>query len=135
MTIPELRLKLGNELGFSGWFSTWDGSAASFANLSLDDRVKLTNAMDAYIRAHPDEFSTVQQTLANRDDISAPVEYGVGDMVADFGSEVLNQADALNPLSPQNRTKTLWIVVGLAALTLGIYAFTMGKRTPSPPAP
>lgn len=124
MTIPELRAQIGNQLGFGSIFGAFEGSAASYSALSADDQVRLTNAMKAYIRDHPADFTTAQKQVAASPDIGAIDPYTWADAVGDFTAEVADQAvdlnETLNPFSARNRGYVL------AAVAIGLVLYFAG---------
>lgn len=127
MTIPELRRKIGQEMGLGSFLFPFDGSPSAYRDLAPADQITLTNRMNAYVRAHPDEFTPIVQGLAQKPDIEQPTEYGLGAMASDFVGEMANQAEAINPLSEQNRGKTALMLFAVVAIAAGAYFFARGN--------
>lgn len=123
MTIQELRAQCGKALGFGSWLTPFDGSVAAYGELSAEDQAALANAMYAYIRAHPSEFSSQQVKQASTMHAAGPdtsSNWGV------FVDEVANQADALNPFSEQNRAWFAAVVIGCVVIGSAAYFFAKG---------
>lgn len=123
MTIQELRAKIGTELGYGGWFSSFGGTAAEYEALSADEKITLTNAMREYIRANPTEFTSTQVTVASSGggvDIPLTDSYTVGDAASDFLTAAADEAvsinESVNPFSATNRKWVLAAVVAGAAI-------------------
>lgn len=124
MTIQELRAKLGTELGFGGWFSSFDGTPAAYADLSAADQATLTNAMLAYIREHPADFTAAQVAQAhNLKDVQGPDTSS--EALSVFVDEVANQAERINPFSGANMTKTA--IVFALVLVGGVVAYSFAR--------
>jgi hypothetical protein len=65
MTIGELRVLIGNQIGLP---SSFDGSMTDYGNLSREQQIELTQAMFAYIKAHPANFTGAQVEVVNAED-------------------------------------------------------------------
>jgi len=89
MTITQLRAQVGQSITGDPSF---DGSIPAYAALSPNQQIDITNGMKAYIRAHPSEFGTVQNQVANTPDIQHTEDYTVGQQISDFTDEFGNQA-------------------------------------------
>jgi hypothetical protein len=138
MTITALRAQEGKRITGDASF---DGTPTAYANATADQRIQITNAMKAYIRANPSEFDASQVQVANTADITLSENYTAGQMVSDFTEEMGNQAvelnNAVNPFSEANRKWILWAAVLIAAayLILPQLMRARAESKVSPPAP
>ena len=128
MNITTLRAQIGQSLGYGYAFSTFDGSAAAYAALEADQQVKLTNAMKAYIRANPDDFTPFIET---------PENYSWGDAIADFSGEVANQAQEAGKAVAGVGQGTLtllsmarWLIPAAGLAVVGLIAWKYYKGQP-----
>jgi hypothetical protein len=103
-----------DQLGLSSDPSSW----------SYDERVNYNKALAGYIAAHPNDFNATDAATAGivgAADTPTQLLDTSFDWSA-FGTEVWNQAasinDSVNPFSPANRGKLLWIAVAIGALYL-----------------
>ena len=137
MNITTLRAQIGQSLGYGYAFSTFDGSAAAYAALEADQQVKLTNAMKAYIRANPDDFTPIQQGIAQTPFIETPENYSWGDAIADFSGEVANQAQEAGKAVTCVGQGTLtllsmarWLIPAAGLAVVGLIAWKYYKGQP-----
>jgi acyl-CoA reductase-like NAD-dependent aldehyde dehydrogenase len=97
---------------------------------SFDDRQAYLAAFAAEVKARPDEFGTVQNAQAEKI-LTAGVQhlesYGVLDKAGDFGLEVLEQAERLNPLSERNAGKTSAVIIAAVIVVAGIWAWNLSR--------
>lgn len=120
--LAQLNRRLAAELGLPTYNQPSELSAAQLA--------RLTNAVHAYIVAHPAEFSETQVMLAQnaraRGGIpEGEIEYTVGQAAKDFAGAVFDQAvsinDAVNPFSERNRGSLLARITVIAGVVAVLY--------------
>jgi hypothetical protein len=68
----------------------------------------------------PDNTRQLAKDISQRD-FQPLDEYSLGDAALDFGSEFVSQAEKINPLSEQNRGKTMAVIT--AAILLGAITY------------
>lgn len=112
-------------------FYTGTGSGFSFGNLTPQQQITHTNALAAYVTAHPALFDTGAPDLTNPVN-SAP--YAQNQNIADAsysGAEAvdafLSSARAVNPLDPQNFPTIGKYLLG-AAVVLGVVYIILKTR-------
>jgi len=130
MTIPELREKTIRELGYT----TWLGKPKEYIDLTPQEQVNVTWAMKRYIAANPAQFETRAVEIATNSLSREPgtpqlADTSFGASVADFGAEFVNQAEAINPLSEQNRAKTALGIWGILLTAAAIFAAVVAFKT------
>jgi hypothetical protein len=120
MTVEELRAQKIEEIAGKSWW----GGTRFYSDLSAQDQSLVTDAMAAYIAAHPTEFSVGTEAAAKRWNSSGVVGLPYADTslsaaAGTFVDEVGNQAVKLNPLSEANRGKTFLLL----AVVVLVYLF------------
>lgn len=119
-SIPDLRNTIIAQLGYTSLL----GDPIGYADLSADQQIAVTNAMEAYIAANPSEFTDAQAALSTQSQaaggIASTTTYGLSDQANDFFGEVGNQITSLNnnlnPFSEQNRKYFYYIILFAAAV-------------------
>ncbi len=120
MSIDDLRNQITSQLGYT----TLLGSPKAYIDLTPQEQVNVTNAMNQYVVQNPSQFTDAQVGIATnwvQNQVTAPLaDTSLTAEVSDFFDEVGNQASSLNqnlnPFSEQNRKYILWIVVAGAAI-------------------
>lgn len=111
---------------------------ADYADLPTTQKDKVALAAAHFVSANPAYFSATQVRLANNllgaGVVGSPVsDYDLGDAVADFTGEAINQAQQINPFSTLNRTTTLVLAVGVVLAAVVAYSYAAGGKLPTPP--
>ena len=115
MTIANARALVGQQIGLSNF----DGSVAAYRDLSAADQIRLTQALFAFIRSNPQEFTEQQQqtvqvegnrvaSLSTQDPSSWSVfvdaitdeALRVGSSVASVGNGVITSVNLVGTLLP-----------------------------------
>lgn len=102
------------------------------ANWTYEQRIAYNKALAAAILT--DSGPASAEELARAQNIAAkeylPVEsYGLGDAAGDFTAEFIAQGQAINPLSAQNRGKTLGVIVAVLSFGAVAYFAVLAWRT------
>jgi hypothetical protein len=75
----------------------------------------------------PQELATAQRVSEKE---YGPLErYALGDQVGDFFGELVSQAEQINPLSEQNRGKTVRTLSAIAAIAAVVFFAVLAFRT------
>lgn len=102
------------------------------ANWTYEQRTAYNKALASAILT--DSAPATDADLATAQKIAAleyaPLEtYSLGDAASDFTAEFIAHGQAINPLSAQNRGKTLAVIVGLLSLAAVAYFAVLAWRT------
>lgn len=117
-----------------GVFSSYDGSKLGYQALSGDDQIKLTNAMNAWVKQNPQVASNVQKDLANNAPIQGLEKLTVAEKVAksEVGSSLIDTADKLNELNPlaffDSLGKIKWAIIIIAVGAGGLWIYNKVKK-------
>ncbi len=108
MTIDDLRTQTITDLGYT---SFWTGAPKAYVDLSAQEQINVTNAMEKYIAAHPSDFSQTQVDISTQTQAAGGItdiqDYTYTQAAQDFGDEVANQAVAINQAVNPFANKTL----------------------------
>lgn len=106
------------------------GLPASPLAWTYEQRIAYNKALAAYIQANPAQFSPVDLNTAQ---IVAAKSYSGLDEASfswgDFGAEIVNQSEEINPFSQRNRTQSKYVLVAvLAVVGLALVAWLTGQN-------
>jgi hypothetical protein len=111
-----------------------DGAPASW---SFEEQQQYNLALAQGILDRPQSFT--EASLASARVVLGHVgtkysltDDGALEIVAEFAGAVADQAEAINPLSEQNRGKFALLLGGALLLGIAVYAWGLSRRTPSP---
>lgn len=117
MTADELHDLVTTQLGFT---SFWTGKPLARGDLSADQSQKVRDAEALYIQAHPSDFSTASNTVANEVASSGIIGRAladdsftseIGTFVDEVGKQAVDLNNNLNPFSARNRGYVLAILL------------------------
>lgn len=102
------------------------------ANWTYEQRNAYNKALASAILTDSDPASADELTRAQNiagKEYAALENYGLGDAASDFTAEFIAQGQAINPLSAQNRGKTLSVIVTVVSLAAVAYFAVLAWRT------